>query len=163
MSAYIVSKQHIDYLVQAAEVYSREFGISYHKSEERSKQYRKGAITSRAAWNTPEVTLGSNDDLGAMLWLENLQSVSERYPEDGDGERPGPVGLSTVTMLSYTYAMPKKLLTPVQALKALACYEYQACEHSEWKQSEAKDFCDGLRSALISALPGYEEAEWSHD
>lgn len=163
MSAYLVSKRHIDALVQAAEIHGRQFGISYRAEGERWKQYRHGEITSRAAWNAADVTHGGNNELGAMLWLENLQSVSERYPEDQDGQRPGPVGLTTASMLAYAYAPPAKPLTVVEALKALACYEYQACEHDEWKMSEAKSFCDNLRSALIHALPGYEAAPWGVD
>jgi hypothetical protein len=32
-----------------------------------------------------------------------------------------------------------------------------------WEASEAKAFCDALRCALISALPGYDAAERSID
>ena len=45
-------------------------------------------------------------------------------------------------------------------LKALACYEYQACEHAEWPTSEAYQFCEALRRRAIPRAPGYDAAEW---
>ena len=44
---------------------------------------------------------------------------------------------------------------PVKILAAINCYEYQACEHPEWKTSEARDFCEALRDRMIRMLPGY--------
>jgi hypothetical protein len=44
--------------------------------------------------------------------------------------------------------------------KAIACYEYQACECADWEQSEAVQFCDALRRKMIARLPGYEAAPW---
>ena len=51
----------------------------------------------------------------------------------------------------------------IEACKAIDCYEYQSCEHPGWRDSGAKAFCERLRSALIGAMHGYEEAEWHWD
>ena len=42
----------------------------------------------------------------------------------------------------------------------LDTYEYQACEAPGWDTSTAKAFCEGLRNAVIPALPGYTDAPW---
>ena len=158
MSAYLVDKRHIDLLLKATDQYSRQFGITWSNGTIR-KHFQQGEILHYAQ----QQRIGNRDDIGAMLWAENLQSVSERYPDDHSGERPGRVGLADADILAYEFTPQAYHVTPVEALKALACYEYQACEHDEWDQSEAKDFCESLRHALINALPGYEEAPWSWD
>ena len=96
-----------------------------------------------------------------MLWRENVVSVRTRYPNDTEGEWPGPRGLTMTTILSYHYHPPVSLPSPVEALKLLDGLEYQSCEHEEWETSEARDFCDALRRALIHALPGYDDAQWT--
>jgi hypothetical protein len=55
---------------------------------------------------------------------------------------------------------PRKLPDAIQALKLIACYEYQSCEHPEWPKSDAKDFCDSLTRALVRVVPGYDAAPW---
>ena len=167
MSAYIVSKEHIDTLVYAAKVYTRQFGLRW-KSGAYFKTYQNGVVETnqwnkdKLAWNPIEINEEGENTLGALLWSENHQSVAERYPDDKEGEWPGPTGLTTIDVLAYTYREPRTMikLTVVQLLKFVSCYEYQSCEHSEWEQSEAKEICDALRTALIHALPGYEEAKW---
>ena len=104
-----------------------------------------------------ELTLETANQVGAMLAAENRRSVDHRYnetemedfytftryPGSGDSVAPG---------------TPQ--LDPVQVLKAIACYEYQSCEHPEWETSEAHEFCIMLRHATIARLPGYEAAAW---
>jgi len=51
----------------------------------------------------------------------------------------------------------------VQTLKAIACFDYQACETDDWQQSEAFAFCEALRDRAINKLPGYSEAKWGID
>ena len=45
-------------------------------------------------------------------------------------------------------------------LKAVSCYEYQACEHPGWLASEANLFCDALRHKLIGLLTIFGLASW---
>ena len=41
-----------------------------------------------------------------------------------------------------------------QALGALACYEYQACESENWESSFAFALCKAIRKALCSRISG---------
>tara|TARA_R110000868_G_scaffold147436_1_gene368946 strand:- start:365 stop:748 length:384 start_codon:yes stop_codon:yes gene_type:complete len=124
MSAFIVSQNHINYLVQAAR----------HISRDMSRRYPNGS------------------DVALMLETENWKSVTCRYGHEKDfGETP--------TLRNVPF-QPKVRLTPVQVLKAIACYEYQSCEHLGWETSTARQFCERLRAAMIRDLPGYEEATW---
>ena len=61
----------------------------------------------------------------------------------------------------YVYRPPlDRGWSVVEALKALHCYEYQACDAPDWETTEAHAFCRALEHALIASLPGYSEAPW---
>lgn len=137
MSAFLVSKEHIDALVLSAWLCRDDM-----------------------KWAGFDVSVDS-DKLGRMLWAECLKSVSYRYPNDKDGERPGPINFRDDEVKFYAYPLATEKPEPVAALKLLACYEYQSCEHPAWPDSDARKFCERLRHALIARLPGYEEAEWA--
>jgi hypothetical protein len=83
-----------------------------------------------------------------MLLEQNIRGVNSRYCIEGESE----------TM--YAFEVSRVSLDPVQVLKALQCYEYQACNDPGWKGSEARAFCDALRRLAIARLPGYEQAAW---
>ena len=68
-----------------------------------------------------------------------------------------------VDSITYKYRAPRQHREPVEILKAIACYEYQACETPDWDASIAKAFCAWLRVRAIEFLPGYEDAEWGID
>ena len=78
-----------------------------------------------------------------------LRSVAHRYAEDADEA----AGL-------YVYRRSGHPADPVAVLKALDCYEYQACEDGGWEASEALAFCEALRHRAVGRLPGYEAAPW---
>lgn len=168
MSAYIISKRHLDALVAAAQHYTKDVGLRWTNGSH-TKVYTNNAVETQVwngqamSWSMIAYNAHGEDALGGLLWSENQQSVAERYPDDHEGTWPGPCGLTTADILAYTYTPPQRMPSPVEALKLLACYEYQACEHREWKQSAAKAICEQLRSAFISALPGYDEAPWGLD
>jgi hypothetical protein len=125
MSARIVSKAHIDALVTAA----LELGT---KDDQQA------------------------NDLGKMLWAENAASIHYRYPDtaENDANYPGPVGFSKAQVDAYHFERTRHL-DPVTVMRAIACYEYQTCEHPGWPASEAHSFCVNLRDDLIGKLPGY--------
>jgi hypothetical protein len=105
MSAWIVTKKHIDYLVTA--------GIA------------------------AEVVQPSKaDETGRMLWRECLQSVAYRYPYHVDGTRPGPVGFKDSDVDRYQWR-ETPVLTGGALAKTVGCYDYQSCEHPEYRDSEA--------------------------
>ena len=140
MSAYIVGRNHIRFLVEAA----------LHL--ERGATFRW--------WDTEshELTGSNGTEVGQMLWVENRASVSYRYPHDDWKELPGPVNEDHVYF--HEGAPFKFSPTPAQILKAADCYSYQTCEHPEWEQSSAHAFIEALIKRAYTLTPGYEEAPW---
>ncbi len=49
----------------------------------------------------------------------------------------------------------------VALLRAVACFEYQACEVPDWQESDVYHAMNRLRAALCSRLTGFREASWS--
>lgn len=84
----------------------------------------------------------------AMLREANNVSVATLYPKDAAMQAPAPAAHKRVPV------------EPIQVLKAIRCYAYQACEDDGWHTSPAKRFCDMLTAHAVSALPGYREATW---
>ena len=155
MSAYIVSREHIDALVTAAQ--SRAIGCA------NASPFRWWC--SNGAGERFVKFLQMHDQAGAtaagrMLWLENLKSVAARYPSDGSGQRPGPCDLTDEEMASYEFKQLPGTPGPVIVLQAIKGLEYQSCEHDDWESSEAKAFLDALRDACIRVLPGMDAAPW---
>ena len=136
MSAFIVSKGHIRFLVEAASRLGRE-PVSWYTDGGR-RQLSRFIKTDKPN----ELTL---NQLGALLWEENVKSVDERYREENG------VG-------AYKHVRSSLPLDPVQVFASISCYEYQACEHEGWETSEAKAICESIRDAAIRALPG--EGVW---
>lgn len=81
-----------------------------------------------------------------MLLAENTRSVNHRNDED-DWE---PV---------YLFHPLPGTPDPLVVLKAIACLEYQSCEHDGWLDSEARVFCQALRQVTITKLPGYHDVD----
>jgi hypothetical protein len=88
-------------------------------------------------------------EVGAMLLAANQSSVNLLY-----GERAG-------TEPGYRFRRLAGVPNPVIVLKAIACFEYQSCEHPEWATSQARQFCQELRDRSIDRLPGYEQVPWA--
>jgi hypothetical protein len=138
MSAFVVSKAHIDTLVSAAVLWHRLGGIKY---------------------NGEEIHHNNATEVGAGLLAENITSVAYRYQESDLSNLPGPIP----TPCPESYRFQIRLLGPqdtVKVLKAIDCYEYQSCEHPEWAGSAAWLFCETLRRVAIGHLPGYDHAAW---
>jgi hypothetical protein len=146
MSAYIVSRKHIEYLVMAAMSQRITRGhLLWWFNNDQHNELRSGDYDKAVK-------------VGQMLWDENIKSVLCRYPEDTKETAPGPCGENYVFALSDN--APWLEFDPVQVLKACDCYEYQSCEHDEWKSSEAFDFINRLRQHAWSSIKGYEDAAW---
>lgn len=77
------------------------------------------------------------DSAGRMLWAENLRSLMYRYPNDGDGERPGPIDFRDSDVDTYTWTPRADGLDPKRLAEVIGCYRYQSCEHPEWESSQA--------------------------
>lgn len=150
MSAFIVSPAHIDALIQAglrAGAPARGgFTLQWRIGDDPEYHGDYTAYCVAVQQQTRELTRATADRVGAMLWNENKASVDHRYQEANERE-----------VYDFT---PSRVTDPVTILKSLACYEYQSCEHPAWEASEAKAFCEALRDAVITMLPGYDAAPW---
>jgi hypothetical protein len=155
MSAHVVHKEDIDVLVAAAVT-------------PRHLWYRKVSWFARdphgGDWDYErdirEATRETADEVGRMLWSENVASVAHRYPDDTAETRPGPRDFHDVHAVTYTFTDPGFKPTPGEVFKTLDHYEYQSCEHPGWPTSEGKRFCDALRVATSKRVEGYEKAPW---
>lgn len=149
MSAYMVSKAHIDALVNVA-----VFGP-------------KGTSRGQGGWyavyyGNPSRKADDHvmNQIGDMLVRENLSSIHSRYPDTIEKPEGTPGPIEQYWLNEYEFEYPQRTLTAVEALKAVSCYEYQSCEHPEWKNSDAASFCESLRHNLIGCIPGYSDAAW---
>jgi hypothetical protein len=150
MSAWIVNEGHIDAMVY--------LGLQPHPD----------ISNYPLRWEKPDGTDGqldcySTDEVGRMLLAENIRSVRHRYPDDAEGELPGPVPNPTVEGYTYQPLRARRdgqMPTPVEGLKLLSCFGYQSCETPDWEKTEAFRFCEALRHRLVASLPGYRDAPW---
>lgn len=180
MSAFVVSKQHIDALVSVA-IHGpsdsasqwREFSWARSCEEyEPNPQWAPGYTTdtrwvklataglSELAKTENEVTA---DEFGFILWAENVASVRYRYPGEDIDTLPGTYAEDGRHEVSHGYSYsPSRRTRPttVEAFKLLNCLDYQSCEHPEWRESEAFAILAALKDALVYCLPGYSEAAW---
>jgi hypothetical protein len=179
MSAFIVSRAHIDALVRTAisgpsDAEGQWHGPSWSRECEPreiiagSPQYGTTSVQWIKLATAGMAELVSNDgeisadELGRILWTENVASVRYRYPNDAPGEEPGTYTQDGTPEWhhGYTYNRDGRPLTAVEAFKAISCLDYQSCEHPEWRESEASRILESLKDALISVLPGYSAASW---
>lgn len=144
MSAFVVDRHHIMYLVKAAQSRVLNYGSDfswYHNGQRR---------------------VLSDDDselrITNILWRENVKSVAARYQEDEDN-MPGPIG-EPYWITRDDLSMLWLAINPLQVIKACNCYSYQSCEYDGWETSEAKTFIDTLIAREIGRLPGYDELTW---
>ena len=133
MSAFIVPTEHLHVLIWAGLTRPPGgFGWYY------GNPTRIGSLSRDTA-----------DEVGQMLYDANAASVAHRYNEPGRSS-------------TYRYRTPRHTAwSSAELLKALDCYEYQACEVPDWPASQAYAFCRGLHDNLIQRLPGYFDGPWS--
>jgi hypothetical protein len=179
VSAFIVSKSHIDALVSVIAYGPKDSqrhdwrGISWSRPCEPyapSPEYPQYVTDTK--WmslatgglaelrkNDQEIT---GDELGFILWAENVASVHYRYPGEDIDTLPGTYTEQGQNEASqgYTFSRLGKLPTTIEAFKLISCLDYQSCEHPEWRESEAFRILEALKDALIGCLAGYSEAPW---
>lgn len=155
MSAFVVNCRHIDALLTAA-LSGRPHGgtMTWLVGECEPTDFERGQVWGSTALENcnirrRELTHENATYVGRMLLFENRRSVAHRYDSDFEIEAD-----------PYEYRRYQAPFGPVDVLKALDCFEYQACEHPTWPKSEAFAFIEALRSRAIHALPGYEDAAW---
>jgi len=147
MSAFVVNRRHIDAIVTGAlEVARRQRSGSF-------RWYVEGE-GARA------LTQDNADEIGQMLWTENIISVQTRYPDWESAGLPGPIDLDPDAV--YVFERLAQPLTPIELIKALNCYEYQSCEHDGWRESGnvARALVEALTAQAIRYVDGYDDAPW---
>jgi hypothetical protein len=187
MSAYVVSKVHIDFLVQAAIAgasdsvgwrSNSEPGLSWHHDE----RLHRLEVTAEAGDEQPAaipgfgaIELVGPSVIGQRLVDECVASVHARYPDTNPDERDLPGPRDAYYMGPYVWEpyrssdarVPRALIPPPASTaviaKQIAHYEYQSCEHEEWESSEAHAFCHAFVDCLLGSLPGWSEAPWGID
>lgn len=154
MSAFMLDKRHIDYLISAGlTLPGRGDTLRWlMPAPVNPAAYERGNWAGAAAADefrarARYLRRENAEHVGAMLTAENRRSVDHRYDEEELEDW-------------YEFLAYDRRIDPVQVLKAIACYRYQSCEHPEWQDSEANAFCNALEHAAINALPGYDAAEW---
>jgi len=100
------------------------------------------------------------------LAFSNYSAIVERYDAESALKMAG-----GQTRPEYMSACAKEAretrpqYSLIQLLKALDCYEYQACEYSRYRDRTAPCLNDGhvssLRKYLVQELQGYDSADWS--
>lgn len=128
MSAFVVSKRHIDVVVSGG------LGL------------------------LPSLTgiYGTRDLIGQCLWRANVGSVASGYP---DQYGPEEIAKYLAEVEGYRHAEVWGV-TDGQLAKAVACLTHQSCEAEGWDSSGAYFVLEAIRSAILEALPGYEQAPW---
>ncbi len=139
MSAFLCSNTHINTLASAAEncIYIRSTLESW-----RAGTGKKPVCEDVIRWRQSLSDLAA---IGHILHNENVRSVNGRYHEFNE------------------YPYKSRRLYPCDAvilIKAIQCYNYQACESDDWESTTAHEITKNLMSHAISKLPGYDKAPW---
>ena len=118
--------------------------------------------------NTLEAKIANAQRIAKGLARENIRSVAHRYPNDKDGDRPGP-GLKdadieeAAAIYAAHFVVNPQRLKPVQVFKLIECVDYQCCETDDWKDTLAWRQLDWIRGEATRHLPGYKICDWSYD
>lgn len=138
MSAYLVEDHHVDFMLSF--LVNKTFGQVFWQSR-RSWLHMKYEILDAATGNT------AMDIVGNILIAENYRSLAARY---GDNTEP-----HRYRFKEHPGArVGDKLAICVQVLKACDCFDYQACESSDYEQTDAARMVQDIRKFAISSLPG---------
>ena len=82
MSAFICQPEHFGVLA----------ALAIHPDDQ-------GRITALPEWIVPNNPVLTAQRVARELAAENIRSVASRYPNDKDGDRPGPTGLTETKIL----------------------------------------------------------------
>ena len=178
MSAYVVTKTHIDHLVQAALTGCLDTEGCWSDYDAlgwvHDGQYRRlyGPGDDRGDGTASDALTPSQ--FGQLLVNENVRSVEGRCPDTSieRGDLPGPivpyyqlpyvfeVQVSTAVLSGRLVRVGlAPVLSYAQLVNALSGYCYQSCESYDWPETEAYSIVSSLKDKLLSHLPGVEAAD----
>lgn len=139
MSAWVVSKHHIDLLVSAA--IERQIPVKFLNID----------VTETA-------TEENANAIGKMLLAENIRSVVYRYNLAGTKE-----ALQYERDLNAYEASRYQSVRPSAAACAANCFDYQACECPDYQDTPAAFFVRQLKAVVGDNPKGYDSEPWGFD
>lgn len=148
MSAFYVGEAHVTAMLSAA--HRHQHGV-WVPAGIAGPDWPHGRTLGKGQ-NASDMTA-----LGLELLRENRNSLAARYPSDFETMMDG-------NLNAYRFRMDLHALNrlhPAEVAAMIDCYEYQSCEHEEWKTSDARKWCDWLRRVLWSLLPEYN-GQWQY-
>jgi hypothetical protein len=145
MSAFICNPEHIG-LLAAYAVSNQDSHVIY-------------AWRTHQGWDEDAANVARN------LMQANITAVATRYPNDKDGNRPGPQFYDNelvrlAEMWGRHYVRNRPAVEPVAILKMCQCFDYQASEANDYKATDAALQIEWLRSKATRLLFGYDDAPW---
>ena len=165
MSAFVVSSDHIQYLVDAACAYSSaQSGAFTWYWQNRCWCLREFDVSDQEELLKPGQ---SPTTLGQMLWDANLQGVQAAMAHTKECQvedlKFAALCVEQWKLLTFKHTIggSQVPLSSVQVLKAIGCLDYQCCDHDGWEQSQAHAVLQGLKAEAISRIPGYKVAHWA--
>jgi hypothetical protein len=154
MSANMEDFEHFHAMLTAAISYRDQVRWAVDDSDEARAELddpASGLVDFRFGGLIRTLTKESASRVGQILVSQNLASVNARYSEE-----------ETVSQYVYKRSLRPWGDYPVEILKAIHGYEYQACETRDFPETEAYRICRAIEKAMIGRLPGYSESEaWS--
>ena len=149
MSAIMLPRLHIHCLVAAGFMPLPEMDAGYAFAE-----FEPMRFALKEGYQDIKLGPETAETIGQALVNTNLSSIIALYGLSTDLVAEG-------DMKPYQWPhLDEGLTTPAETLNAISCYEYQANEHDEWKDSLARRYCDKLRRHVCQLVPGFHEAEW---
>lgn len=134
MSAFLVGHDHIDALL----TFAVDKKVSYWVKETETREY---------------IDCHNATEVGRILLAENMRSLGHRYGETDAEEMTGDEGDST-----YRFRRWSAPLSAVSILKGCDCFDYQACETSDYESTLAHTIVDAIRHNAIHSVPGWDNA-----
>lgn len=150
MSAFIVSHDHIDALITFAKLHR----VSYYVPQ---------SVCNKPGGTRVDITGETVTEVGRILLTENERSVRHRYDDCAADNLPGTIGEDAASYrfreFGELYRLPagKKC---AWILNACRCFDYQACETDDYRESLAHRIIEEIQAAAIRALPHIEDAPW---
>lgn len=172
MSAWIPSVAHIDLMVthMLKETDRGGGGLAVYPPDkvdaERGAYWDMVPDSDLSRYGSFAVTYLTADLTGRILLRAVVNSVSYRYPRDQITDLPGVIAelpaLPDLIDGDYRWRQTGWGMEPIAVIKAVHCYQYQACERPDWRGSLAYDLCEGLIQHLIVKVPGYDAGPWGY-
>jgi hypothetical protein len=160
VSAYVVSKRHVDLLVRAALAHGADGCRMQWWQVDADGEYDGWRIIDADAERrreTHEASYWTPSMVGQMLVSANVLSVVCLYPDTDPslGDLPGPVDAYYVG--PYVYEDPGRVPSSGETFRLIDQLDYQACEYDGWRRSEPFMFQEALRQRACRNVDGYDD------